>query len=365
MKAALISLGSKSSQMIYEAMRKYFDEVDNLDIKKLEVFMGHGKAQLLYKGEPFKKYSCVLLRGSYKYASVLRAASDILQKRGTYLPIEAKACTNVHDKIITHLQLQKNDIPMPITYLSPTVTAAKKLLKTITYPIVLKFPAGTQGKGVMFAESYSNASSILDAMDVLRQPVFIQEFIDTNGEDIRVLVAGDKAVAAMRRIAVEGENRSNIHAGGHGEPVILDTQTKKIAVKAAKAVGAEVCGVDILEGFKGPVVLEVNISPGLQGITSATKVDIADKIAKYLFDKTTKIDSEKNGKDATKIIKDLNDTKEIELGKEIISEIKLRTNRIILPEIATKMSKFKENKEYVINAKEGQIFIKDLNKKKK
>ena len=156
--------------------------------------------------------------------------------------------------------------------------------------------------------------------------------------------------------------KAQIHAGGRGEPIELDAHMKKVAVKAAKAVGAELCGVDILEGLKGPLVLEVNISPGLQGITQFTGVDIADKIAKHLFDKTDELDKEKKGKSTSKIMDDLK-ISSASGGScgDIISELNFRSNRILLPEIVTGLSNFKENEEYVIKVENGVVSISCLN----
>src|SRR3989338_4430846 len=146
----------------------------------------------------------------------------------------------------------------------------------------MKFPEGTQGKGVMFADSISSASSLLDALGVLNQPFIIQEYIDTGGTDIRALVVGDKVIAAMRRTAQTEEKRANIHAGGKGEPVQLNHETIHAALAAAKVLKADICGVDILEGPTGPLVIEANISPGLQGLGKVSTLDLPDQIASFL-----------------------------------------------------------------------------------
>ncbi len=352
MKAAIISLGSKSSVMLAEAMQNHFDSCEMLDLRKIEVNLSQNM-QILYEGEPMKEYDCVYLKGSYKYEQLMRSISNSLYSK-TYMPIKPIAFSIAHDKIYTQLDIQNNNIPMPATYVTATMEGAKNILKKVNYPIIMKFPHGTQGKGVMYADSFASASSILDALDSLKQPFLIQEYVETGGVDIRAIVVGDKVVASMKRKAELGEKRANIHAGGKGEPVLLDNYTKKIAVAAAQAIGAEVCGVDMLEDVKGPVVLEINISPGLQGITATTEIDIADKIAGYLYEKAKERKESKKIKETKEILKDIDSA----VAQDIISQLDFRGNRILLPEVVSKISKFNEKEEVCINVKNGQITLK-------
>ena len=198
MKAALISLGSVSSKLTAEAMRKYFNVVDELNIKKFEINLTGKTSQVLYEGKPLGDYDCIYVKGSFRYAPMLSSITTLLCDK-TYLPISSKAFTVAHDKLLTQLDLGRANIPMPKTYLSSTIDAAKEILEKTNYPIIMKFPQGTQGKGVMFAESYATASSILDALGTLKQAVIIQEYIETGTSDIRVIVVGDKVAAAMKR----------------------------------------------------------------------------------------------------------------------------------------------------------------------
>jgi len=247
---------------------------------------------------------------------------------------------------------------MPKTYIAATIDAAKESLEKINYPIVMKFPQGTQGKGVMFADSFSSASSMLDALSALKQPFLIQEYIETEGTDIRAIVVGDKVVAAMKRVAEKGKKRANIHAGAEGEAYTLDNYSKKIAIKAAQVIGAEICGVDILEGPQGPLILEVNLSPGLQGITDATKVDVADKIASYLADKTYDFVKSQEKTGATKLLDELGIKDDTGSVKEVISNLDFRGQRILLPEVVSDVTKFDEKDEVSITAKPGEVKIK-------
>ncbi len=362
MKAALISLGSKSSQMISNAMRNYFREVDGIDIREIEVNISGGHLEVFYNGKPLEKYDCVYAKGSFKYASLLRSITAALHN--TYYPISPEAYTISSNKLLTQLVLQKHNIPTPKTYLSSSASAAKKILEKINYPVIMKFPSGTQGKGVMYADSYASASSMLDALAALKQPFLIQEYIETGGADVRAIVVNGRVVAAMKRKAVKGEKRANIHVGGKGIAYEPDAYTKKVAILAAKAVGAEICAVDILEGIKGPMVIEINLSPGLQGITAATKVNVADKIAKYLFEQTKALKESGKKVMTTKIFEELGIAQPKEGAKEILMNLDFRGDRILLPEIITKATGFGEKDEFSVKVEKGKVVIEKIGKGK-
>lgn len=352
MRAAIISQGSVSSKWTFEAMKEYFDEVDEINVKHLEISIGNS-AKILYKGEPLKKYDCVYAKGSFRYSQILRSLTSILQN-DCYMPIIPNTFTIAHDKLLTQLIMQQHSIPMPVTYISSTIDSAKQLLSNLNYPIIMKFPQGTQGKGVMFADSFSSASSILDALSALKQSFIIQEFVDTGCTDLRAFVVGDRVVASMLRRGAKEEVRSNIHAGGVGEAVEIDEQTKRIAIKAAKSIGAEICGIDILQGFKGPLVIEANISPGLQGITGATKVNVAKHIAKYLFEQTKLRLEAKGEQDKRKVMANINNE------SSLITSLDFKGSRILLPELVSAISKFKSDDQIEIISKKDEVSLKKI-----
>jgi len=360
LKAAVISLGSKSSKMVIKAMQKYFKVVDSLNIKDIEVNLTPKGAGILHKGQPLEQYDCIYAKGSFRYAPLLRAIT-IVASQNAYMPIQPEAFTIGHDKILTHLKLQEHNVPTPHTYLSATSDSTKKVLEKINYPIIMKFPSGTQGKGVMFAESFAAASSMLDALTALRQPFLIQEYIETGSTDIRALVVGDKVIASMQRTAELGEKRANIHAGGIGTPHKIDAYMQKIAVNTAHALGADICAVDMLESVKGPLIIEANISPGLQGITEATKTDVAAKIARFLHQKTREFVSKKKKSQSAEIMREISTAGN---GQEIITNLDIRGERILLPEIVTKESKFSEKDEVVLSVKKGKLVIEKVDIKK-
>ena len=347
MKAALISMGSTASEMTAAAMKKYFTEVQHLQLADMEVSLGGRKPEILYQGKPLPAFDCVYVKGSYKYAPVLRAITTLLPPT-TYTPISSQGHTIGRDKVLTHLALQVTNVPQPTTYVVATSLAAKKIIKKMHYPIVMKLPGGTHGKGVMLADSESSAASMIDALGLLKQPFLIQEYVETGETDTRAFVIGNKIVAAMKRTAVQGEKRANLHAGGTGESTILDAKTKKVALQAARAIGAEICGVDILESVRGPMAIEVNLSPGLQGITKATGVNVADKIAKFLYEQTKIL---KEGGENPEVLEEL-------LGeKELVLKLDFRGEKILLPEIITNLSTFQEGDEVVVKVDKGKLII--------
>ncbi|MBT7902822.1 RimK family alpha-L-glutamate ligase [Candidatus Woesearchaeota archaeon] len=355
MKAALISLGSTSSKWTAEAMRKYFDQVDELDLKAIEVNLGNAAAEILYEGKKLSFYDCVYLKGSFRYVQVIHSIASVLKNK-CYMPMGPNAFSIGHDKLATHLVLQDKKIPMPPTYISSSPAAAKHILEKVNYPIVMKFPQGTQGKGVMFGDSFSSACSMLDALSALNQPVIIQQYVETNGVDIRAIVVGNKVVAAMKRKSSDGEKRANIHAGGKGEVCELDFHTKKIAIDTAESIDADICAVDILESVKGPLVIEVNLSPGLQGITKATGDDIADKIAKYLYDQTKIFRDGTISFETKKIMDDLDLNNSLST-KKILTNLDFRLNRILLPEIVTSITGFNDKVEVELSADKHSLII--------
>lgn len=358
MKAALMSMESKSSEMTLAAMKEYFSQVDSINIKNLEVKLGGKELSILYNGKPLQEYNCIYAKGSFRYAPLLRSVTTALYDT-TYMPIKPNSFTIVHDKLLTHLALQYHKIPMPETYVVSSLEAAKKIMGQVKYPIIIKFPQGTQGKGVMFAESFAAASSMLDAIDTLKNPFLIQEYIETEGSDIRAIVVGDKVVAAMKRKAGREEKRANLHAGGKGESIVLDANSRKIAVNTSKCIGAYICGVDMLETVKGPQVIEANLSPGLQGITSVTKINVADKIAQYLFEKTKEFAEKGKSSETSKMFTDLevSGPGKSDSEQQIITNLDFRSERILLPKIISIITKFDEKEDVVIKAKKGKISV--------
>ena len=361
-KAALICQGSVSSQWTIEAMKKYFEVVDELSIKHVETVIAEKSIEVLHHGTPLQPYDCIYAKGSYRYESLLRSITEACFDR-CYMPIHPETFSIGHDKLLTHLALQRKNVPMPKTYVTTSIASTRGILEKVTYPIIMKFTKGTQGKGVMFAESLTSASTLLDAMDVLKQPLIIQEYIETGGIDTRAFVVGDQVVAACRRSAAEGDVRSNIHAGAEGEKIMLDAKSRRIAVDTAQAVGADVCAVDMVQGPHGPLVLEVNLSPGLQGITKISGVDIAAKIAAFLYEQTRLRKTSQKKEKEVAVLEELGilgDKASTQKISGMIVPAEMRGERLLLPKNVTHVAELREKDELQISVEKGKIDIRKL-----
>ncbi len=215
---------------------------------------------------------------------------------GTYSINESVAISRSRDKLRSLQLLSRKGIGLPRTGFAHRPDNVDDLIKNVGgAPLVIKLLEGTQGIGVVLAESKKTAESIIEAFMGLNANILIQEYIkEAGGADIRCLVVGGKVVAAMKRQAAEGEFRSNLHRGGSAEIVRLSAAERRTAVEAAKAMGLNMCGVDILRSNNGPLVMEVNSSPGLEGIESATGKDVAAMVYQFL-EKTTRSSTRTRG----------------------------------------------------------------------
>jgi ribosomal protein S6--L-glutamate ligase len=359
MKLGIISLGGTSSELVAKEAKEFFESVDLIDIRKVEVHAGSKELEMLYEKKPLGEYDCVYIRGSFNYALLQRSLSYILQSKNTYLPFNPDTFTVAHDKFLTMLSMQRAGVSVPTTYLAATTKAAKKLLEGVNFPIIMKVPTGTQGMGVMSADSLASARSMLDTLESLKQPVILQEYIETESTDVRVLVAGGKVIGCMKRKGKGGDIRSNLHRGGVGMAYELDYAGENAAIKAAKAVGADICGVDLLEGVKGGLVIEVNLSPGLKGIMEATKKNLAKSVAKALHDKTIEFKHGKKEEGYEEIMKGIKAKNE----KEVLTNLDIRAGKIRLPQLMTKITGFEEGEEVVLVAEKGKVEVKRHNVK--
>lgn len=359
MKAALISLGSKSSKMISESLRTYFDEVYDFNIKDTQVSLGT-KDWIVYNQGSIvnKNFDCVYIKGSYKYILIQQALTEAFSGE-SYVPLKTQSFSIGHNKVLTHLALQAAKIPMPKTHIFSSVNGAKKFLETANYPLIIKIPNGTQGKGVLYLESSASASSILDTLSELKQPFLIQEYIESSGEDYRLLVINN-TVLGYKRKAKKDEKRANIHAGGTGIKIEITEEMKSIAIKSAKAIQADICAVDAIPSTTGLKVIEVNLSPGLQGITKVLGINVADQISRALFENTKKFKKSRE-KTTENLLEEVE--KEKRTRHEILNEIKFKGNNIILPEFISNQAKFKPGEEYSFIIEKEKLIIKKPNKK--
>lgn len=207
-----------------------------------------------------------------------------METMGIYTPNGSVAITRSRDKFRALQLLARKGLPMPLTSFAQSPDDTEDLVRMVGgAPLVIKLLEGTQGKGVILAESHQSAVSIINAFKEMRANILVQEFIEeSRGMDIRCFIIGDKVVAAVKRQAKEGEFRANMHQGGKASKVKLSPQERSIAISAAKIMGLKVAGVDLIRSNQGPLVLEINSSPGLEGIEKATGINIAGKIIEYI-----------------------------------------------------------------------------------
>ncbi|MFB6196819.1 MAG: RimK family alpha-L-glutamate ligase, partial [Halobacteriaceae archaeon] len=177
----------------------------------------------------------------------------------------------------------------------------------------------------------------------------------SGGADIRAIVVGDEVVAAMKRTAEGNDVRANLHGGGEGEKIDLGTHARNLAVKVSKAIGAEIAGVDLLESHKGPMIIEANASPGLQGITKVSGVDVADKIAQYLYQRTREIRDREKERMQDEILNEIDRSEDV--PQSFITDLDFRGARILLPEIVTDVTDFTDTDEFEIDMEEGCVTI--------
>ncbi len=241
--------------------------------------------QIHYRGgEPLPYFDAVIPRIGASNTFYGTAVLRHLETMGIYTLNESIAIARSRDKFRSLQLLARKGIPMPLTSFAQSPDNTTDLIRMVGgAPLVIKLLEGTQGKGVVLADSHQSAVSIINAFKEMHANILVQEFIQEScGTDIRCLVIGDKVVAAIKRQAKEGEFRANVHQGGKALKVKLTPQERTLAVAAAKTMGLKVAGVDLLRSNNGPLVLEINSSPGLEGIETATQINIAGKIIQYI-----------------------------------------------------------------------------------
>lgn len=286
MKIALLSRNRNlySSRRLIEAAESRGHEVQVLDVLRCYMNITSSRPSIHYKGEELEDFDAVIPRIG---ASVTFYGTSVVRQfemMGVYPLNESVAISRSRDKLRSLQLLSRKGIGMPISGFANKPDDIEDLIKMVGgAPLVIKLLQGTQGIGVVLAETKSAAKSVIESFFGLNASVLVQEFIkEAGGADIRCFVVGEKIVAAMKRQGAEGEFRSNIHRGGSAELVTLTAEERKTALRAANTMGLNVCGVDILRAERGPVVMEVNSSPGLEGIETATGKDIAGDVIKFI-----------------------------------------------------------------------------------
>lgn len=286
MKIAILSRNSKlySTRRLKEAGEALGHQVDVIDTLHCYMDITSSRSAVRYHGKELPMYDAIIPRIGASVTFYGTAVARQFEMMGTFNINESVAISRSRDKLRSLQLLSRKGIGLPRTGFANKPDNTKDLIKNVGgAPVVIKLLEGTQGIGVVLAETAKSAEAIIEAFMGLQANILVQEFVkEAGGADIRCLVIGGKVVAAMKRQGAEGEFRSNLHRGGSAEVVKLSKAERDTAINAAKAMGLNMCGVDLLRSQSGPMVMEVNSSPGLEGIEKATGKNVAGMVFEFL-----------------------------------------------------------------------------------
>lgn len=288
MKIAILSRNRKlySTRRLVKAAKKRGHDIDVIDTLHCYMDVTRSKPAVRYHGKQLPKYDAVIPRIGASITFYGTAVVRQFEMTRTFSVNASEAISRSRDKLRSLQLLSREGIGLPRTGYAHKADNIKDLIKNVGgAPVVIKLLEGTQGIGVVLGETQKAAESIIEAFMGLDANILVQEFIkEAGGADIRCFVVGNEVVASMKRQGAEGEFRSNLHRGGTATLIELTDEERQTAIAAAQIIGLGVCGVDILQSNDGPVVMEVNSSPGLEGIEKASGVDVAGKIIEYIED---------------------------------------------------------------------------------
>ena len=286
MKIAILSRDGNlySTRRLKEAAREKGHDVRVVDYLRCYMDITSHKPRILYQGEDLVGVDAVIPRIGASKTFYGTAVVRQFEMMNVFPCNESQAISRSRDKLRCLQLLSRAGIGLPVTGFSNSTKDIGGLIDLVGgAPLVIKLLEGTQGVGVVLAENRKAAEAVIEAFRGLNANILVQEFIkEAGGADLRCFVIGGKVVAAMKRQGAEGEFRSNLHRGGSAEKIKLTPEERSTAVRSAKAMGLNVCGVDLLRSNHGPVVMEVNSSPGLEGIENATGLNVAGKIIEFL-----------------------------------------------------------------------------------
>ncbi len=286
MKIAILSTNKElySTKRLLEAIKQRGYEGVVIDHSKCFLAVEGDKPSLIYNNEQVRDIDAVIPRIGTSISGFGCAVVRQFEMMKVFTTVKSQAIMRCRDKLRSLQILSKSGVGVPKTVMAKDSSQVDSLLKFMGGPpVVIKTLEGTQGVGVVLAETKKAAKSTIEAFDGLRANFLLQEYIsEAESADIRAFVVGNRVVAAIRRQGLEADFRSNLHRGGKGQPVILSEQEEQTALAAAKALGVRVAGVDLLQSRRGPLVIEVNSSPGLQGIEEISGVDVATEIINYI-----------------------------------------------------------------------------------
>jgi ribosomal protein S6--L-glutamate ligase len=275
-----------STLRLIEAAKQRNHSVRVLNTTRLTLELAHGEPDLYYRGSQIDTPDAILPRIGTSLTRYGTAVVRQFEQMDIYTPNTSAGISNSRDKLRSLQILSRHDIGIPRTaYVHDKRDVQEALERVGGAPVIIKLLEGTQGVGVILADKPEIAKAIVETLHSTDQQVLLQKFVaESKGKDVRAFVIGDRVVAAIRRTAQGQEFRSNVHRGGKAEAIDLDPAYAEAAVRAAQIMGLHVCGVDMLEGANGPQVMEVNSSPGFEGIERATGLDIAGAVIDYIAD---------------------------------------------------------------------------------
>ncbi|MBA2779997.1 30S ribosomal protein S6--L-glutamate ligase [Billgrantia kenyensis] len=286
MKIALLSRNRNlySTRRLVEAAEQRGHKVRVIDTLRCYMSIAAHHPSIHYKGEEIERFDAVIPRIGASITFYGCAVLRQFEMMGTYVLNDSVAITRSRDKLRSLQLLSRKGLGLPITGFAHSPDDIPDLITMVKgAPLVIKLLEGTQGIGVVLAETNQAAESVIQAFMGMKANIMVQEYIkEARGADIRCFVIGDKVVASMKRQAAEGEFRSNLHRGGTASLIRITPEERSTAIRAAKSMGLRVAGVDLLRANHGPVIMEVNSSPGLQGIETATGKDIAGLIIEHI-----------------------------------------------------------------------------------
>jgi ribosomal protein S6--L-glutamate ligase len=273
-----------SHKRLVEAATARGHELDIVNTLRCYMNIASRRPEVYYNGEKLPRYDAVIPRIGASVTFYGLAVLRQFEMQGVFPLNESVAIGRSRDKLRSMQLLARDGIGLPVTTFAHDPKQTEEVLKLAGgAPMVIKLLEGTQGIGVVLADTDRSAKSVIEAFRGAGVNILVQEFIkEAGGTDIRALVVGGKVIAAMKRTGAEGEFRSNLHRGGSAQSIRISPEERSTAIRSAKAMGLNVCGVDMLRANHGPVVMEVNSSPGLEGVEKATGIDVAGKIIEYL-----------------------------------------------------------------------------------
>jgi ribosomal protein S6--L-glutamate ligase len=286
MKLAILSRNANlySTSRLRDAAEARGHDVRVIDYLRCYMNITAHRPAVMLQGTELTDLDAVIPRIGASHTFYGTAVVRQFEMMGTFTANESQAISRARDKLRALQLLARNGIGLPVTGFAHSTKDIDGLLDTVGGPpVVVKLTEGTQGMGIVLAETRKAAESVISAFRQLDANILVQEFIrEARGADIRAFVVGNRVVASMRRQSAPGEFRSNLHRGGTADKIRLTPEERAVAVRAARTMGLDVCGVDLVRSKHGPLVLEVNSSPGLEGIEGTSGVDVARRIVEWI-----------------------------------------------------------------------------------